>query len=100
MPKIKLSINHKLGKQVAIERVKSLTKDGGNSLSNEISSLKSVWKNDFTEFSCVVRGIKIDGSLQFSDNSVTISGGIPFILFPLKGQIEKVVRQYAGNILA
>lgn len=73
--------------------------NSASTLPAEISDLKNVWTDDSSAFSFLVKGIKITGELRIANESVTISGSLPLIFFPLKKQIEKIVRERATALL-
>jgi len=99
LPKINVNVNHKLGRQGAVNRVKQLTSNSSSEITKEISELKNVWNKDSSEFTCLVRGIRISGALQVNDDYLLISGNLPLVFFPLRKQIEKMIRDYAAALL-
>jgi hypothetical protein len=99
LPKIQISVNHKLGKAVAVIRVKHLVNNAPTMLSSDIADVKTIWNNGSSEFSFLLRGIKIAGELQVENDTVLISGNLPLLFYPLKSQIEKAIRERAISLL-
>ena len=99
MPKVSIDISHNLSKSDAQNRVKSyLSKD----LKNAVLGLTEVnvhWSEKGADFAFKITAILIKGNLVVDTNFVNITSNIPFVFFPLKGQIEKIIKEQAALIL-
>ena len=99
MPNITIPIYHKIGQREALKRAKAFTDKIPIILLSNISNLKINWNGNNSEFSFSFANILIKGNLLVENDFISIKSKIPFIFLPLKGQIEKSIRQHAMDIL-
>ncbi|WP_184547205.1 polyhydroxyalkanoic acid system family protein [Mucilaginibacter sp. FT3.2] len=99
MPNLRVNINHKLGRQGAINRIKHLLNNPSASISSEISELKHTWIDNSNEFNLLVRGIKVSGTMKIENDFLSISGSLPILFYPLKKQIENIIKEHAASLL-
>lgn len=87
MPKVVSKIEHELGQQEAIQRLKKACE-----WAHGVSDLKETWSENVMEFSASIQGIRIDGNVEVAKNSVKFTGKIPVIALPFKSWIPNILR--------
>ena len=99
MAGITISIDHKVGQNEALNKIKKILDGASKQFSGEISDLRVVWNGPASDFSFKVANVLINGNLAVYNDSIAITSKIPFAFLLFKGQIEKIVRQHADGIL-
>lgn len=99
MPKISIDIPHKLSKNDARNRINKFASTELSKSDLGLSELNVKWHDKGANFSFKITAVGIKGDLLVEQNFVNITSNIPFIFFPLKGQIEKIIRDHAATIL-
>ena len=69
-------------------------------LSREITDLHEQWSGPNGEFSFKAMGFNVSGSIHVGDSSVDITGDLPMMAIPFKGQIEQRIQERAAALLA
>lgn len=64
-----------------------------------VSNLTINWNGNMAIFSFKAAKIPISGTLNVLKDAVEINSALPLVFFPLKSQIENVVKQHADSIL-
>ncbi len=99
MPKSTVNVPHQLGKQEALERIKSILVKAKEQYGDRLTDLQENWNDDGGTFSFRAMGFKISGSLKVTDTDVEIVGDYPFAALPFKGTIEATLRERAERLL-
>ena len=99
MPKIHLSIPHNLPVNDAQSKVKTLLSSIRTQYSDSISDLEESWSGNTGRFKFKAMGFKVSGVIVFDNNSVNLTGDIPFLALPFKGKIEAAILAEANKIL-
>lgn len=100
MPKSTVTVEHQLGKDEALARIKGLLAQAKEQYGDRITDLEEHWSGDGGTFSFRAMGFRISGSLTVSDRDVVIVGDYPFAALPFKGTIEATLRERAQRLLA
>jgi hypothetical protein len=100
VPKSTIIVTHSLGKEEALNRIKSILVKAKEQYGDRISDLKENWTPDGGTFSFKAMGFKISGSMTVTDHDVQITGDYPFAALPFKGTIEATLRERAERMLA
>ena len=91
-------VSHGLGsdraKRKLVEKIEELQKEFKGKF-----SLGSLWEDDALRFQLKAAGMKTDGCLKVSDNSVSIVGTLPFTLTAFRGKIETTLKAELTKIL-
>lgn len=99
MPKSTVTVNHQLGKDEALRRVKGLLAQAKEQYGDRITDLQENWTDDGGTFSFRAMGFKISGNLAVAEREVAIVGDYPFAAMPFKGTIEATLRERAQRLL-
>ncbi len=99
MPTIIIPIKHKIGQAEALKRIRNYISTINNVLPPQVSNLKIAWNAYESDFSFSFSGMSIKGNVFINNDTIHIKSKIPIAFYPLKNQIEKIVRQHAENIL-
>ncbi len=99
MPKSTVKVDHQLGKDEALNRIKGLLVQAKAQYGDRITDLQESWTNDGGTFSFRAMGFKISGNLAVADRDVVIVGDYPFAAMPFKSTIEATLRERAERLL-
>lgn len=99
LSKINISVSHQLNHDEALSRIKKFCDVAPKRFADEAKDLKFIWNGSANNFSFKVGSSKINGTLAVNLNNVVVVCNIPFVFLFFKGQIDKVVREYAAQIL-
>lgn len=100
MPKSSVTVQHQLGKEEAVSRLKNILASAKEQYGDRISDLKEHWTDNGGAFSFKAMGFKISGSLVVTDTDATINGEFPWAAKPFQGTIETTLRERAERLLA
>lgn len=100
MPGSKVTVQHQLGKEEALRRIKGMldgaqSRDGGR-----ISDMQETWNGDNGTFSFKASGFDVSGSIEVRDSNVEIDIDYPLAARPFKGKIESTLRDRTAALLA
>ena len=99
MPKLEMTIPHKLSQEEALKRIKTLLGEVKKQFANKISNLLEEWGGNVGKFSFSTLGFNVSGRLIVSQSQIELLGNIPFAAVLLKGKIESVIRERANALL-
>lgn len=94
MPSSKVTVEHNLGKDEALSRIKGVLS------SSDISDLQKNWTDDGGSFSGKIMGMDVSGSVEVSDTNAEIDVSYPMAARPFKGKIESTLKEKAESVLA
>jgi hypothetical protein len=100
MPKFSMSVTYDLPQNEALERIKKDLADLKTHFADEISELREDWNGNTCEFQLSVMGFSGSGTLVVNPSEVEISGNLPFLAIPFKGNIESTIRERLKQLLA
>ena len=100
MPKSTVSIDHSLGQDVALERIKGMLSQVKENYGSQVSDLQEDWSDNGGTFSFKAMGFKISGELAVTDSKVLIDAEYPWAAKPFQGTIETTIRERAERLLA
>lgn len=100
MPKSTVSIDHSLGEQEALERIKGMLSQVKENYGSQVSDLEEHWTDNGGSFSFKAMGFKISGDLTVTDSKVMIDAEYPWAAKPFQGTIETTIRERAERLLA
>ena len=100
MPKLNLSVPHKLSQQDAMKRIKGLLEKVKTEHGDKISNLREEWTGHVGTFSFSAMGFSVAGTLEVTPTDVQFSGDLPFAASLFKNKIETTIRDRATELLA
>ena len=100
MPKSTISIDHALGEQEALQRIKGMLSQVKENYGSQVSDLQEDWTDNGGTFSFKAMGFKISGDLAVTDSKVLIDAEYPWAAKPFQGTIETTIRERAERLLA
>jgi hypothetical protein len=100
MPKIKLSVPHRLGQDEAKTRISKLISDSRGQFGDKVTDLKESWSGNVETFSFRAMGFEIDGQLNVQPAEVGIDVNLPWAAIPFKGMVESEILKHARELLA
>jgi len=99
MPQIAIKINHSLGQDVAVDRVKVFLGSPKNTLLSQVTELNVKWIAFECLYSFKIKNISIKGRMSVFNDLIIVNSNIPFVFLPFKGQIERNAMEHAKKIL-
>jgi len=101
MPGFKVSVDHQLGKEVAVQRLKSFADVVRTEMAGQVSNVQESWdEQGFFHFAFSAMGMSIEGKMETTEIAVRVEGKIPFAAVPFKGMIEKTIAEKINHALA
>ena len=100
MPKSTVSIDHSLGQEAALERIKGMLSQVKENYGSQVSDLQEDWTDNGGTFSFKAMGFKISGDLAVTDTNVLIDAEYPWAAKPFQGTIETTIRERAERLLS
>jgi hypothetical protein len=100
MPSLKISVDHQLEKDEAVERLKGLFEKVKNKFGDQIKDLQEEWNENALKFGFSTYGFNIKGDMAVEEGQVNLDGNLPFAAMMFKGKIEKEVRETLERTLA
>ncbi len=99
MPKLDVSVSHRLSREEAAGRIKRLLGQMKEQYGENVKDLEEDWSRDSCRFSFSVMGSRITGYLDILNTEVRISGDLPFAASLFKGKIEETIKEKAEELL-
>lgn len=100
MPKSTVTVDHDLGRDEALERLKGILVEAKAQYGDRITDLEETWTDTGGRFSFKAMGMKVSGDLMVEDDRVDIIGDFPWAAKPFQGTIEATLRERAERLLA
>ena len=99
MPAFTLTVRHRLSREEATTRLKTLLHEVKNRYAHDISQLREEWGPYAVRFSFNARGHDISGVLTVGWFQVTLEGELPHAVMPWQSPIERLLREQAQALL-
>src|SRR5258706_14041603 len=100
MPKLNLTIPHRLPQDEALKRIQGLLKNMRARFADKIGDLHEEWTDNVGRFSFSAMGMPVSGTLTVHPSAVGISGDLPFLAALYKDKNQSAIRGQAGTLLA
>ena len=91
MPNFNLDVPHSLGRDAAIERLKTFMDKVRHR--DDVSDLEESWNGNVQSFSFKTYGFKIEGAATVEEDRVKLDGKLPLAAAPFRGKIEGSIRE-------
>ena len=93
MPGMNVEVGHAMGRQAAVERLKSLMDHIQARYKDQVKDIQQSWDDNKLNFSFKTFGLTITGTLTVEDDKATLEGKLPIAAMAFRGQIENSIRE-------
>ena len=100
MPRSSITIDHQLGQQEALNRLKGMLAQVKENYGSHVTDLEERWTDSGGDFSFKAMGFTISGDLTVTDSKVMIDAEYPWAAKPFQGTIETTIRERAERLLS
>ena len=100
MPKIDVSVPHKLTPTEAMSRIKALVGKLKAEHGETLADLREEWTDDGGAVSFSAMGFSLSGRVAVTPQDVRVSGDLPLAASFFKSKIEAAIRDRAADLLA
>jgi len=100
MPSFGLEVPHQIGREGAIERLSAFLEKVRKRYGSQVSNLEESWENNCLTFSFRTYGFDIKGTVEIAEDTVRLSGELPFAAMMFRGRIEQTIREELERVLA
>ncbi len=100
MPKLNVVVPHQLPTEDAKGRIQGMVSDAMAKYATQVSDFTETWDGDQGSFSGRAMGFAVSGTVDVRPGEVAINGDLPLAATMFKGQIEAMIRERAGKLLA
>jgi len=99
MAKLKISHEHSLGRDEAIERLQRFIEMAKEQYGTHVSDLQENWHEEGLDFSFRAMGFSTNGTMRVESNQVHLQSHLPMAALIFKGKIEEAVRKQLQRVL-
>ncbi|MCR9116316.1 MAG: polyhydroxyalkanoic acid system family protein [bacterium] len=92
MPAFGVEVDHELGQELAIERLKFFIQRIGDKYQDQLKDVQQSWNENVMDFSFRSMGQTISGAMFVNADQVKVDGQLPFIAMAFRGTIENSIR--------
>lgn len=100
MPKVNLSVPFQIPQDEALRRIQARIQEIKAQYGTTVSDLRESWAGYVGSFSGTARGVSVSGTIIVDPSQVTVLIPLPFIAFPIRGQIETTIANELTKLLA
>lgn len=100
MPKMKISVPHKLNQEDAKSRVMNLIGSLKGQFGSQVSNVQENWNGNNGNFSFSAMGMSVKGLISVGSNEVNLEGDLPIAALPFKGTIENTIKDKLSAMLS
>lgn len=94
-----LVIPHNLPVNMAIERIKQALAQVKVQYRSQFEKLEDSWNGNVLSFDLIAQGKNIKGTLTVEEKEMKFQGEVPFMMSMMKGKIQKMINEKAGELL-
>lgn len=100
MPKLKVSVPHKISEEAAKDRILNLINSLKNEYKGQVSDVYESWQGNNGHFAFKIMGFTVDGDILVEPKSVHLEGSLPLAAIPFKGRIESTIKSRMETLLS
>ena len=100
MPAFNIDVPHSLGKDTAVEKLKSFLGNVEEKFKDQISSIDGEWNDNVLSFNFTTYGFTISGTMTVEEEIARMEGQLPFAAMAFRGTIEDSIRKEVEKTLA
>lgn len=94
-----VSVAHDLGREAALDRVRTFLDQVRHNYGDDVSDVQGDWNDNRLDFGFAARGFAVRGLLLVEVNAVHVSGPLPLAAMFFRGRIEQQIRQELVKLL-
>ena len=91
MPAFEVTVPHGMGKDQALQRLKTFLETIGERYKDQVSKLEGSWEENVLTFSMTTFGFTISGKMAVEETVARMEGQLPFAAVAFKGKIVKSI---------
>ncbi|MGK2864064.1 MAG: polyhydroxyalkanoic acid system family protein [Chitinophagaceae bacterium] len=99
MAGLDIRVAHRLPPQQALERIQGLLRNLQQEHKDMVKNVHEKWNGQEGEFDFTASGFNLSGKIKVEEDSVHISGPLPFALSFFKGKISQAIKEKAEELL-
>lgn len=96
---MKVTSEHGLTKQDAIERLDAFLARMQQEYSGQLSEVEQAWHDDSLEFSFRARGMKLSGNMTVTSTAVIVEVGLPLLARVFEGELQRRLKEGLDKVL-
>ena len=100
MPKINITVPHRLPEAEARRRIEAMIADLKTKFGDQVSDVREVWTGNQGVFSFKAMGFSVSGQGTIASDQVNLQMDLPFAAFAFKSRIEEEITRETTRILA
>lgn len=100
MPKLNMTVLHRLTQDEAATRIKGLLNEVKAQFADKISDLHEEWDSNTGKYSFSAMGFPVSGTVAVKATQVEIAGDLPFAAILFKKKIEDTIKDRAETLFA
>ena len=100
MPSISMNVDHSLGKEEALSRVKQKLDEVQQTHGDQVKDLQQQWEDNTLSGSFKAMGMAISGTLCVEDEKIEIDAKVPMAAMIFKGAIQQRVEEEMKALLS
>ena len=100
MPQLTVSLEHKLGKEEAMRRIRGAIHQLKYRLAETVTELQESWEDGRAAFSFRDKGMSVEGTLNVEPLRVELTSRFPKAALIFKKKAEKDIERKARRLLA
>ena len=100
MPNIEMSIPHSIGKEEALNRIKSLLGNVQSRFAGQLKDVQQEWNDNEGSFSFSMMNMPVSGKIKVNNNEVALDGKLPMAAALFKGKIKEVIMEEGRKVLS
>lgn len=89
MPSFTTEVPHTLGKEKAVEKLRSFLEGVVEKYKDQVSKMEGDWSDNVLDFALTTYGFSISGKLTVEEDVAKLDGQLPFAAVAFRGKIEK-----------
>lgn len=95
---MRVSVEHKTTKDIARAKIEQRLHSLLGQFGHKAEELEHEWSGDMLHFRGKARGLKVEGTVEVTNQEVIIAGRLPLIAMPFESKIREAVRREADQM--
>jgi hypothetical protein len=99
MPEFKAEVPHQLGRDEAVDRLKSFVEQVRDRFQDQLDDADGAWMDNVLDFTLNAAGLQITGKLTVEETRAHVAGQLPLMAIPFRGMIERQIASQLQSAL-